>query len=268
MRSGLGVSHHGGDVFDFAFQKGGTAGRPQGWKARRSCSAAPAGRRSPTRCSPPPARSSERQIRRGRQCLGPDGGAGPGRAALSGRAARPVARPGPRFRLPARQEFFQPSRPTAASTQKSDLATPPRRSSTTNTCAASPWATVRPHQPARGEPHRHGGIPGLNDAMTPAVVSESMMQWMRSPRRNGRSGSRCGAATRCRLAGLFDTIHSNRPDLQADQGGGHLCNDLIAGANEFDRGEGTRPTPTAISCPEESQAIDVEAIRAALQGAW
>ena len=46
------VFHMGGaDVFDFAFRKGEKPDRPQGRsKARRSCSAAPAGSRSAIRC--------------------------------------------------------------------------------------------------------------------------------------------------------------------------------------------------------------------------
>ena len=104
------------DVFSFAFRKGekpaavsDLAGKTillgsAGWQSIVDPMLAQAGRRP-----------GERQLRRGRQPLGPGADAGPGRrGAVLGGPARAVDRPGPRLRLHPADRVLEVSRPTAS----------------------------------------------------------------------------------------------------------------------------------------------------------
>jgi len=107
-------------------------------------------------------------------------------------------------------------------------------------------------------------FPGLKTQMTPAVITESMMQMDALAHANWEEREEMwGYHYIPSWQAYFDAIRSIgqiTKDIKAED---VVTNELIPGANDFDKAK-VKADADAYELPEEWQSVDVEAIRAAL----
>ena len=166
------------DVFDFAFRKGKKPAISRASRARRSCSAAPAGSRSATRCwraGVDPARSN---MSRPAAAVGPGAEQGQGDAALSWEGLRAQWKgQGLDFDYMLRPQFLQAAGQQLRHPQGATSRT--RRKKALYGRYLRGWATGLEfgyQNPRAATQIVMRAVPGLASQMKPPVATESMMQ--------------------------------------------------------------------------------------------
>ena len=107
-------------------------------------------------------------------------------------------------------------------------------------------------------------FPGLKTQMSPAVITESMMQMDALAHAKWEERQQMwGYHLMSSWQAYFDAIKSIGQITKAIKAEDVVSNDLIAGANDFDKAK-VKADADAYELPEEWKSVDVEAIRAAL----
>ena len=229
------------DTFSFAFRKGegskdlksleGKTDPPRlgGLAGDHRSDAGVAGRRH-----------HQGQVCRGRLAdlgNGAEGRAGR-RGAVVGRPARRVDRQGPRLRVLARRARSRISRPTPSSSARTDFEDPDKQGLHRASYLRG-WAMGLEFGYTTRAPRWRSS--SSSSRRSPAISGPRSAP----PRSCSRSTSsaatwkarRLGLARHEELAVLLRHDLANRPDHEAGEGRGRLTNDLIKGANDFDKGK-------------------------------
>jgi len=107
-------------------------------------------------------------------------------------------------------------------------------------------------------------FPGLKTQMTPAVITESMMQMDALAHAKWEERQQMwGFHLMSSWQAYFDAIKSIGQITKEIKAEDVVSNDLIAGANDFDKAK-VKADADAYELPEEWKSVDVEAIRATL----
>ena len=227
----------GADVFDFAFRKGEAPADIKGLEGKTIVLGS-AGWQS---IADPMLKAAGVDITKvkyvdaaGRP--GARAGAGPGRCrAVVGRPARPVEGPGPRLRLYPRPELLEASRPTASSSARRISRTPAKKELYARYLQRLRHGLEFGHlNPRAATQIVMEQFPGLASQMTPAVVTESMMQLdalahAKWEERQQKWGFHLMSSWQAYLRRRKRSARS--PAIKAED---VVKNDLIDGANDFD----------------------------------
>ena len=107
-------------------------------------------------------------------------------------------------------------------------------------------------------------FPGLTTQMSPAVITESMMQMDALAHAKWEERQQMwGYHLMSSWQAYFDAIKSIGQITNAIKAEDVVSNDLIAGANDFDKAK-VKADADAYELPEEWKSVDVEAIRGAI----